>query len=77
MDLFESHLSKKDQLYNWMKKKVYVRTSEVLWWGTQNFCNTSDRLARKLNKEKRIRRMDEKEKIFRFGKIGEDVWTII
>jgi hypothetical protein len=79
-DIFTATLSRKEQLYLFIKARVYCKTSEVLRWGVDNFSNRADRDARALAEEipPRIRRLEDHEKIFRgFGKLKEDVWTII
>lgn len=76
-DLFTAILPKKEQLYLFIREKVYCRTSDVIRWGSDNFSNRADRDARLLAAEGKIRRMTPEEKVFRgFGKSKEDVWTL-
>jgi len=72
-DLF---LSKKEQLLEWMQPKVWVKTSEVIKWGVDNFCNRAERYARDLAEEGKITRMDNSMKRLSFGNIKEDVWIV-
>jgi hypothetical protein len=58
-----------------MLTKDYVRTSDVIRWGTKNFSNRADRDARLLAESGTIRRLTEEEKRRYFGLISEDVYT--
>jgi len=74
-DLFKS---KKELLYDWIKKKHYVKTSDIIYdWGRRNFTTRADRYARDLASEGRIKRMNSSKKIRLFGLIKEEVWEII
>jgi len=76
--LFTAILSKREELYIFIKDKSYCRTSGVIRWGTQNFRNRAEVDARQLAEEGRIRRLEETEKVFRwFGNTKEEVWTIV
>ena len=72
-DLFKS---KKEQLLDFIRAKNYVRTSDVIKWGSLNYCNGAERHARTLAKEGKIIRLTQQEKVFRFGKTREDIWEI-
>lgn len=72
-DLFRSS---KQKLYDEIKLRGVMKTSDVLKWGCKNFSNRCDRNMRQLAKEGLVRRMDEKEKIIAYGNILEDVWTL-
>jgi hypothetical protein len=74
-DLFNKQ-SVKDRLYLWLKARKYAKTSDILRWGVENYSNRSDREARKLCEEKKIRRMPDDKKIRYFGLIKEDVWEL-
>lgn len=76
-DLFTSHLTKKEQLYLFIKGKEFVRTSEVIRWGTENFSNRAERDARQLAQDGLIVRMDDSEKRFRGFNTKEDIWKIV
>ena len=73
-DLF---VSKKEQLYNWMKQKKYIKTSDVALWGTQNHCNRAMRNARILAEEGKIKRMDEWLKISIYGSTKGQAWVVV
>jgi len=72
-DLFKS---KKEQLLDFIRAKHYVRTSDVIKWGSLNYCNRAERYARTLAEEGKIIRLTQQEKVFRFGKTREDIWEI-
>lgn len=70
--------SKKDLLLDYIKEKHYVRTSEIIRWGSDHYDNRADRNARQLATEGRIRRVSLSEKLLRFsGNIKEDIWEFI
>ena len=73
-DLF---LSSKDKLYEFIKRKQYVRTSEIIRFGVDNFSNRADRNARQLAKEGKIRRMNPDKQKHLFGELKEKVWVIV
>lgn len=75
-DLFEKTLTDKDRLWNWLKTKGYVRTSEIIKWGTENFSNRADRNARVLAEEGKLVRMDKQKKLRYFGNIREEVYEV-
>jgi len=75
-DLFV-HKSAKDMLYDYIKQKKWVRTSEVIKFASDNFSNRGDRDARLLASEGKIKRMNEQKKLHLFGPIREDVYEII
>lgn len=75
-DLFIKRSSKKDQLYNFIRDKKWVKTSEIILWGTKNYYNRADRTARDLAKENKIMRMSDDKKNFYFNHSKEDVWMI-
>lgn len=74
-DLF-THKTAKQKLYDFIRQKRYVRTSEIIRFALDNFSNRGDRNARQLAREGRIRRMPHNKKIRLFGNIAEDVWEI-
>lgn len=69
--------NKKTQLLEFIRQCRWVRTSEIIRWGSDHFYNRADRSARDLATEGKIRRMPESIKKFRFGLTREDVWEII
>lgn len=76
-DLF-THKSAKDRLFEWMKQKKYIKTSEICQWGVDNYSpDRASRNARQLATEGKIRRMNPQKKISYFGSIKEDVWEVI
>ena len=76
-DLFSKEKPKKDQLLDFIRDRVWVRTSEIITWGSKNYYNRAERTARDLASEGLIRRMPEELKKLRFSKTREDVWEII
>lgn len=76
-NLFMQIKSKKEQLYDYIKKCGRCRTSDVIRWGSLNQCNTADRLARELAEEKKIWRMSDRMKLCsQFAKSKELIWSI-
>ena len=75
-DLFTKPLSKKDQLYIWIKSKGRCRTSDIIRWGLDNFHIRSDRDARDLADEGKIWRMNKFIKTAAYPKTKEDVWSV-
>jgi glutamine cyclotransferase len=75
-DLFTKPLSKKDQLYNWIKSKGRCKTSDIMRWGLDNFHIRSDRDCRELASEGRIWRMNKFTKTAAYPKTKEDVWSV-
>jgi hypothetical protein len=61
-DLFLEPKSKKEQLLEFIKKKHYAKSHEVMRWGLENFYISADRVARTLAEEGRIRRVPDEEK---------------
>ncbi len=79
-DLFldQKKLSAKERLYNYIVDKGFAKTSDVIRWGSENFCNRSDRNARQLAFDKKIRRMSDTEKMFKVpSATKEEVWVIV
>lgn len=75
-DLFDKRTDK-EKLLDFMRDKKWAKTSEILAWGLQNYSNRADRNARQLAQDGHLRRMSDDEKLFRFGKIAEDIWIYI
>ena len=76
-DLFLKEKSKKEQLLDYMRQMRWTKTSAIIKWGLDNFHTRSERDARDMAQEGKIKRMDKDEKVFRFGNIKEDVWIAI
>lgn len=77
-DLFFTSHPKRDQLKLWLKKREFVKTSEVVAWGLENFHIRAERDCRDFAGEGLIRRLTDQEKAFRgYGKTVEDVWMWI
>ena len=76
-DLFPDTMpSKKEQLLKYIKSIYYAPTSSIIKWGCENFSNRSERTARELAGEGKIRRMSDDEKIkSRFSNKKEDIWV--
>ena len=77
-DLFDKR-SAKEKLWDWILSQRYVKTSDVIRWGTENFSNRALRNAQALAQEypDKIKRMDDVDKVMRFGNIKEDVWVVL
>jgi len=73
-DLFTS---KKDQLLDYIKYKIYAKSSDVARWGVSQYCNDANRLARKLAQEGRIERLSDQDKHRIFGCSREDIWRFV
>ncbi len=73
-DLFVKQ-SKKEQLLEWLYKKKWAKTSEVIQWGLDNYHTRAERDARDLATEGKISRMNEEDKNFHFNFTKEDVWV--
>jgi len=54
--------SKKESLKDWLRGKLYVRTSDIIRWGSEHYCNGSDRIARQLAEEGFMKRLSKQEK---------------
>ena len=77
-DLFieTKKLSKKAQVYEFIKSKGRARTSEVIKFGTSIFYNRAERSARDLCNESRIWRVADHIKLAIYNNTKEDVWSI-
>jgi hypothetical protein len=76
-DFFAVKLSKKEELFNFIRDKLWCKTSDIIAWGSKNYYNRAERTARDLASEGKIRRMSEEHKTFRFKNIKEDVWELV
>ena|SRR3990167_3932211 len=78
-DLFKS---KKEQVYDFIKSKGRVRTSEVIKFGSSIFSNRAEKDARDLGNSKytnpvKIWRMRDDIKRAVYGDIKEDAWSTL
>lgn len=77
-DLFLKSKSKKEQLLDWMLERLetknWVRTSDVIAWGSKNFSNRAMRDAQQLCAEGRFRRMTDEEQRSYFNST-ESAWV--
>ena len=71
------YLSKKDQVYEFIKQRKYARTSDVIRFGLSIYTTRGDRYARDLAKEGKIRRLDDWNKKMLFKDTREDIWEFI
>jgi len=76
-DLFEKPRTQKEKVLDFIIKKHWAKTHEVIEFGLKNYMTGADRYARQLAGEGKIKRMPDSEKVFRFGNIKEDVWEAI
>lgn len=70
-------MSKKDLLLCEIRDKHYMKTSDVIRFGSQNFSNRADRDMRALAADGLVRRLSDQQKIMIFGNIREDVWEFV
>ena len=75
-DLFDKR-DDKQKLLDWMWGKKEARTSDVIKFGSSIGSNRADRNARQLAEEGKLKRLDDKEKLFRYGNTVEDVWVFV
>jgi hypothetical protein len=73
-DLF---LNKTEMLWEWMKPQVFIRTSSIVKWGSENYCNTADRIARKFRERGKLRRLNDHEKTSLGYETREDIYEVI
>ena len=69
-------LSDKDALWEFLKTRKYVKTSEIIRWGSQNYSNRADRNCREFAREGRLRRLTDEEVMRHFGCISEGVYEV-
>ena len=71
-------MTKKQQLLAWIQNHRWMRTSDVIRWGVDNYFNRAERTMRDLAQEGFVRRATEEEKARMFvGKMKQDVWIIV
>ena len=71
--------SKRQMLLDWFRKskKKYIRTSDVIKWGIENYSNRSERDARSLREEGHIVRLSKEEKLAARLKTKEDLYQVL
>ncbi len=70
-------LSKKDQVYEFIKRRGRARTSEVAAFGVSIYHpDRACRDARDLAQEGKIWRIRDDLKVIMYGKTKEDVWSV-
>lgn len=76
--IFETYMTKKEQLLRFIQRNRRVRTSDVIKWGSYNYLNRAERTSRDLATEGRIKRLSDHEKIIHgYGKTKESVWEFV
>ena len=75
-DLFDKR-NAKEKLLAWASEKQYIRTSEVIAWGSKNFSNRALRNMQQLAQDGLFVRLTDEEKLREFGCIKEDVWRSV
>lgn len=70
-------LSKKNQLWNFLKQYKFVRTSDIMQWGIRNYTNSPDRYARRLAEEGKLIRLTPSQKISAGFNTREGVYQVI
>lgn len=73
-DFFRKPKTKKEQLIEFIRQRVWCKSSDIVRWGVENYYIRADRTARELAEEGIIRRMPDDLKNFRFTNCKEDVW---
>lgn len=69
------HQKKIDQLQDWLQRRKYTKTHQVIKWGDENLYPTAERAARRLAERGVIERMDPDAQLKKFGKINQGVWV--
>lgn len=73
VDLFRT---KKEALREWILKREYTRTSEVIAYGQKHFYNRALRTVQQIAEAGELRRLTDREReIGGFGATNEGVWT--
>lgn len=75
-DLFVKPKTKKEQIYDFIKQRGRVRTSELIKFGLSIYTNRGDRYGRDLMEEKKIGRLKQDLKDIFYGNTREEIWTI-
>ena len=70
--------TQEEQLWDWMNTMRFIRTSEIIRWGTQNYCNGADRIARRIAKKEpnKLRRLKPREKLQAGFKTAEGIYEV-
>ena len=76
-DLFTKPKTQKEKVLEFIQQKHWAKTHELIEFGLKNYMTGADRYARQLAEEGKIARLPDSEKVFRFGRIKEDVWVAI
>jgi hypothetical protein len=74
--LFTAPKTKKERLYDFIKERGRVRTSDVIEWGTKNFFNRALRTAYELATEGKIWRMRQDLQRMVFGETHQRAWSV-
>lgn len=69
-------LDDKERLWHFLKQRKFVRTSEIIRWGSNNGSNRADRNARDFAERGLMRRLTEDEVERLYGRIGEGVYEV-
>ena len=75
LELFTEPKTKKERLYDFIKERGRVRTSDVIEWGTKNYFNRALRTAYELATEGRIWRMRQDLQHMVFGETHQRAWS--
>jgi hypothetical protein len=71
-------LTAKQRLIEWLSTKQYVRTSEIMRWGSNGgYSNRADRNCRELRQEGFLRRLDHEETKRIFGETKEQAYEVV
>lgn len=73
----QRHRTAKDKLFDEIKHRGRMKTSDVIAWGVDNFCNRAERNMRQLATEGKVRRMEPLDRLGLYGKIQENVWELV
>ena len=69
--------SDKQRLMEWLSKKRYVKSSEIIKWGAENYSNRAMRNAQNLRETGQLRRLSKRETERIFGKTRELGYEVI
>ena len=67
----------KDRLKNWLSQRQYVRTSEIIRWGCENYSNRANRNKQEFVQMGLLKRLSHEEKDRLFGLLKEDVYEVM
>lgn len=76
IDLWTNKITKKEQVFLFIKEKGFAKTSDVIRFGLQIFSNRAARDMFQLAADGRIEHLTKEEKVFRRFNGKEHVWRV-